>query len=96
MGAQPAGQGSPPRATAKAAAGVTILSDRSASEGVAKWWDPVVLEAPVARPSHWDIREPDPLPLPFPLSLPTLHPLSLKNAKGTLSALDSAPCDRDR
>ena len=24
------------------------------SEGEAKWWDPAVLDAPVARPSEWE------------------------------------------
>lgn len=33
MGVRPAGQGSPQRATAIAAVGVTILSDRSAAKG---------------------------------------------------------------
>ena len=46
----------------EAAVGVTILSERSVSEGEAKWWVPAVFDAPVARPSEWDNREPGPLP----------------------------------
>ena len=54
MGAVPAGQGSPQKGDREAAVGATILSDRSVSEGEAKWWDPAVLHAPVARPSEWE------------------------------------------
>ena len=61
------GQGSPGWATAIAAVGATIFSDRSVSEGKAKWWGPAVLDAPIARPSPWEEHEPDP---------PLLHALS--------------------
>ena len=61
------GSGIAPKGDRAAAVGVTILSDRSAREGEAKWWDPAVLDAPVARPSEWDNREPGPLPQPIVL-----------------------------
>jgi hypothetical protein len=60
MGVWLAGQGSPKWATALAAVGATILLDRSACEGEAKWWGPAVLDAPVTRPSSLKVREPDP------------------------------------
>ena len=44
----------------EAAVGVTVLSDRSASEGEAKSWGPAVLDAVVAAPSAWEFREPGP------------------------------------
>ena len=45
----------------EAAVGATILSDRSASLGEAKWWGPAVLDAPVPGPSSLKVREPGPL-----------------------------------
>lgn len=63
MGAVPAGQGSPRTGDREAAVGITVLSDRSASEGEAKSWGPAVLDAVVAFPSAWEVREPGPSPL---------------------------------
>lgn len=49
----------------EAAVGVTVLSDRSAREGEAKSWGPAVLDAVVAAPSPWEVREPGPSHLSF-------------------------------
>ena len=65
MGAVPAGQGSPRTGDREAAVGATILLDRSASAGEAKWWGPAVLDAPVPGPSPLKVREPGPSPRPM-------------------------------
>jgi hypothetical protein len=46
----------------EAAVGATILSNRSASVGEAKWWGPAVLDAPVPGPSPLKVSEPGPSP----------------------------------
>ena len=61
MGVRPAGQGSPKGRPRSGGRGNDFVGLQR-SEGEAKWWDPAVLDAPVARPSEWDNREPGPLP----------------------------------
>ena len=61
MGVRPAGQGSPKGRPRSGGRGNDFVGPQR-SEGEAKWWDPAVLDAPVARPSEWDNREPGSLP----------------------------------
>ena len=56
MGVRPVGQGSPKGRPRSGGRGNDFVGPQR-SEGEAKWWDPTVLDAPVARPSEWDNRE---------------------------------------